>query len=270
MQPIERLSAVSKFERPQERKRSTITILAAAFLVLTGNWLCVCAQSAKSPTAVDPAEIVWKMVAQNETRARQLKYFTACRHYHIEFHGLGRTMTADMHVQVTYTAGYGKRFHVIDESGSHLLLDHVLTRLLQTEQDDSRLQKAALTPFNYNFTFDTLTNENGRLLYVFSVEPKVKNKLLYRGKIWIDAGDYAVVRVEAQPAENPSFWIKSAEIHHSYEKTGEFWLPHSNVSESKTRFGGTAVLKIDYGIYQFEAPHNAALAATPELAASAP
>jgi hypothetical protein len=230
--------------------------LLVVLLILTGGSLYAHSQPAQSANAADPAEIVWRMVAQNETRARQLKYFTSCRHYHIEFHGLGHSMTADMHVQATYTAGAGKTFHVIDESGSHLLIDHVLTKLLETEQDDSRQQKAALTPFNYTFIFDRQTNENGRLLYVFSVEPKVKNKLLYRGKVWIDAEDYAVTQVEAQPAENPSFWIKKTEIHHTYEKVGEFWLPETNRSESQVRLGGSAVLTIDYGTYQFGEPHG--------------
>jgi hypothetical protein len=267
---IETLSARSKSRGPRKRMQSALTFLAVASLVLTARPPRVHAQSAPSANTPDPTEIVWKMVAQNETRAQELKYFTSRRHYHIEFHGLGRSMAADMHVQATYAAASGKTFQVIDESGSHLLLDHVLRKLLETEQDDSRLQKAGLTPFNYNFTFDTQANEDGRRLYVFSVEPKVKNKLLYRGKIWIDAEDFAVVRVEAQPAENPSFWIKDTEIHHSYAKIGDFWLPQTNRSESKTRFGGTAVLTIDYGTYQLEEPHNATLAATPELTASAP
>lgn len=202
------------------------------------------------------SDIVERMVLSNEIRTEHLKYFTSRRHYHVEFHGLGRTMVADMHAQVTYTAGAGKTFQVIDQSGSRILLNHVLLKLLETERDDSRQQKGALTPSNYNFNFEGQTSENGQLLYVFEVEPKVKNKLLYRGKIWIDAKDYAVVRVEAQPADNPSFWIKSTEIHHLYSKNGDFWLPETNRSESKVRLGGTAVLTIDYGVYQFEVPHE--------------
>ena len=256
MPVIERLFVRSRFGQLKKRKLSASMSLLVTFLILTASSLSAHSQPAPSPTAADPAEFVWRMVAQNETRARQLKYFTSRRHYHIEFHGLGHSMAADMHVQVTYVAGSGKTFHVIDESGSHLLIDHVLMKLLQTEQDDSRQQKAALTPFNYNFTFDHQTNENGRLLYIFSVEPKVKNKLLYRGKVWIDAGDYAVTQVEAQPAENPSFWIKKTEIHHTYEKVGEFWLPETNRSESQVRLGGSAVLTIDYGTYRFDAPHG--------------
>jgi len=87
-------------------------------------------------------------------------------------------------------------------------------------------------------------------------------------RIWIDAGDYAVVRVEAQPAENPSFWIKNTDIHHVYAKSGEFWLPQTNTSESKVRLGGTAVLTIDYGTYQFE-PRDATAAAPHELTSTA-
>jgi hypothetical protein len=232
--------------------------LRVSLLVVAISPISAAAQPTMDADAlpVPASVIVERMVEQNAIRAQRLKYFTSRRHYHIDFHGLGRSISADMHVQATYVAGSGKSFQVIDESGSHLLIDHVLKELLKTEQDDSRQQKAALTPSNYEFVLQNKVTENGRPLYVFAVVPKVKTKLLYRGRIWIDAGDYAVVRVEAQPAENPSFWIKSTEIQHVYAKNGEFWLPQTNRSESKVRLGGTAVLTIDYGTYQFEELHN--------------
>ncbi len=263
MRPIEKLCGW---------RAGVVSILPVALLTVMASPLRAGAQPVASTpaTAVEPTEIVWRMVAQNQTRAQQLKYFTSRRHYHVEFHGLGKSMAAEMDAQVTYIAGSGKTFQVIDESGSHLLIKHVLRKLLETERDDSREQKSALTPFNYNFTFDSRTNENGRPLYVFSVEPKVKNKLLYRGKIWVDAQDYAVVRVEAQPAENPSFWIRNTEIHHVYAKSGDFWLPETNRSESKVRFGGTAVLTIEYGTYRFEEPRESNQAVSSEAAARKP
>jgi hypothetical protein len=69
-----------------------------------------------------------------------------------------------------------------------------------------------------------------------------------------------VVKIEAEPAKNPSFWIAHTQISHSYAKTGGFWLPAQNRSESKVRIGGTAVLTIDYGTYQVE-PATAKLVA---------
>jgi hypothetical protein len=227
------------------------------------------AQQGSSPAKLtDPAtEAVQRMVKQNAQRTEDLKYYTSLRHYHVEFHGLGRTIIADMHAQVVYKAGSGKTFQVIDESGSHALVNHVLLKLLDTESDDSHQQQTALSPANYDFVFQNQATENGRPVYVFAVAPKVKNKLLYRGTVFIDANDYAVVRIEAQPAENPSFWITGTEIHAANAKIGEFWLPQSNRSESKTRFGGTAVLTIDYGTYQFDPPRAESRAAARPMTA---
>jgi hypothetical protein len=81
------------------------------------------------------------------------------------------------------------------------------------------------------------------------VEPRVDSKFLYRGSVLVDAEDYAVVQIEAEPAQNPSFWISKTHIHHTYAKAGDFWLPEHNRSESTMRFGGSAVLTIDYGQY---------------------
>ena len=79
--------------------------------------------------------------------------------------------------------------------------------------------EAALSPTNYRFSMVGNATENGRRLYVLAVESRAKKKLPYRGRIWVDAEDYAVVRVEARPAENPSFWIKNTEIRQLYAKT---------------------------------------------------
>lgn len=223
-------------------------------------------ESAPSSGA-EPTEIVWRMVALNETRAKRLDYFTALRSYHLECHRLNGSMVADMHVRVTYRAGSGKKVQIVDQSGSHLLLNHVLKRLLVTEEQESRRQTAALTPFNYNFTFNAETTEAGRTLYVFTVEPKKNNGLLCRGRIWIDAEDYAVVRMEAQPAEKPSFWIKGAELHNMYEKSGEFWLPGVSQSESRLQTGGTASLTIEYGTYTSDDPRKDTRAGPDQLAA---
>ena len=80
--------------------------------------------------------------------------------------------------------------------------------------------------------------------------PKTKNKYLYRGKIWVDAKDFAVVRIEGEPARNPSFWIKKTEVRHSYVKVNDFWLPAENHTESVIRLGGKAILSIEYKDYK--------------------
>jgi hypothetical protein len=66
----------------------------------------------------------------------------------------------------------------------------------------------------------------------------------------VDGIDFAVAKMEVQPAKNPSFWISKTVIHHTNVDMGGFWLPKQNRSETKVRIGGTAVLTIDYGTYQ--------------------
>jgi hypothetical protein len=203
----------------------------------------------------ETAAIVERLVERNKDRAERLGTCASKRSYHIEYHGFSRTMVADMNVDVLDQGSTARTFHITTQSGSHVLLDHVLKKLLESEETAAKNRnETGLTPDNYKFSLIGNANEDGRQLFILQVEPKVNRKLLYRGKIWVDAEDYAVVRVEAQPAENPSFWIRSTQIHHVYTKVSEFWLPEHNVSQSKIRFGGSATLTIDYSDYRFQRP----------------
>ncbi|MFZ2023839.1 MAG: hypothetical protein WBA18_00505 [Terracidiphilus sp.] len=242
----------------RSRMRNKYKVLAGAVMLACAICARVAGQAGPAATDQNAATtaIVQRLVENNKVRADRLPECTSKRHYHVEFHGFGRNMAADMDVDVTDHGSASRTFHVTSESGSHVLLDHVLKRLLENEQDAARNREATgLTPLNYRFDLVGNTNENGRPLFILQVEPKVSRGLLYRGKIWVDATDYAVVRIEAQPAENPSFWIRSTKIHHVYSKVGDFWLPQRNVSESKIRFGGAATLTIDYGGYVFASPN---------------
>ncbi len=116
----------------------------------------------------------------------------------------------------------------------------------------------ALTPANYRFQLLGSESLDGHPAYILSVEPLKESKFLYRGKIWVDATDFAVAKIEAAPAKNPSFWISRTLIQYTSTKVGNFWLPQRSRSESKIRIGGTAVLTIDYGAYQIDSdkPHS--------------
>jgi hypothetical protein len=87
---------------------------------------------------------------------------------------------------------------------------------------------------------------NHRPAYVIEATPKTSNKYLIRGRIWVDAEEYAIVRIEGQPAKNPSFWIKSVRFVHTYAKQGTVWLPVSDNSVADARILGATDLKIEY------------------------
>jgi hypothetical protein len=193
------------------------------------------------------------MVVANMERVSQLAGYTAERHYTVSYRGFPAPLSASMVVEVTFAAPSTKSFRVVSHTGTKLLFDEVLSKLLKSEEEAARNpSETALTPDNYQFTLvgeETIAN---RQFYVLRAEPKSESRFLYRGKVWVDAKDYAVTQIEAEPAKNPSFWIKDTKVHHVYAKTAQFWLPANNRSETVMRFGGTAVLTIDYGTYKVQ------------------
>ncbi|HEY0758119.1 MAG TPA: hypothetical protein VGD59_02565 [Acidisarcina sp.] len=188
---------------------------------------------------------------RNEERAAHLQHYTCGRRYRIEYHGFPSSREASMKVAMTYDAPGKKSFKVLSETGSKLLIDRVLSRLMESEREAALdAERTALTPANYNFELQGMESGARGSEYILGVQPRVDSKFLYRGKIWVDAVDFAVTRIEAEPARDPSFWIRKTEIHHQYLKVGEFWLPEQNRTETRTRLGGTADLTIDYFDYK--------------------
>ncbi len=185
----------------------------------------------------------------NQARAASLRHYDSVRHYEVKYKGLAK-LGAKMVVQADYDAPSGKTFRILSQSGSGVLVDKVLKRLIDTEKEAEKDKNStALTPANYNFRLVGTDTVAERPAYILEVEPLARNKLLYRGRIWVDAAEFAVARIEAEPAKKPSFWISNTEIHHQYGRTNGFWLPAQDRSETKVRLGGSAVLTIDYGTY---------------------
>jgi hypothetical protein len=213
-----------------------------------------------SAPPLNASEIVERMTARNQQRAGQLQHYTDDRYYHVEYHGFPKGQEASMEVHKSFDAPATKRFHVISKTGSKFLIDRVLIKLLQSEADAANDQsRTALTTTNYAFELLGIeTTSTGQHFYVLAVRPKVHNKYLFRGKVWVDTEEYAVAIIDAEPAENPSFLIRKTRIHYIYSKVGDFWLPMRSESESKIRFGGTATLTINYTHYEIlDAEHRA-------------
>jgi hypothetical protein len=197
--------------------------------------------------------LVQRLQAANLRRDKALKSYTGRRIYKVDYQGILGSRHAEMVVEAAYDFPASKKFTIISQSGSEVLLKRVLLRLLESEKEallETNRARTALTQQNYFFTFEDVERTPQETFYVLKVEPKVRNKFLYRGKIWIDLQDYAVARIEAEPAKNPSWWIRSTRIQHQYAKVGSFWLPVHNQSLSQVRLGGKAVLDIEYLGYQ--------------------
>ncbi|MGA7080429.1 MAG: hypothetical protein WBQ43_14325 [Terriglobales bacterium] len=203
--------------------------------------------------SLPPEQIVKNLEERNAQRTAALDGFVGTRVYRLQYRGLPSDRDAEMTVNVTYHAPNVKQFSIVSERGSKFIIDHIFKRLLESEQEaanEENRRRTALSTENYDFSLAGYEDspEGGR--YVFDLTPKTKNKFLYHGKVWVDAKDFAVVRIEGEPGKNPSFWIKKTEIKHQYVKVNEFWLPAENHTESLIRLGGRATLSIEYRDYK--------------------
>jgi hypothetical protein len=203
------------------------------------------AQSLPPPS---PDEIVGRMEARNEQRALTQPRFECERNYTLDYHGFPESKHAEMDVR-SLQDGVRKEFTILAESGSAALRSKVLHKMLDTEREASAgtlHEESRLIRKNYDFTLvDTVPSEEG-VAYVFAIEPRVKSKVAWSGRVWVDAKDYAVVRAEGKPDKMPSWWTKDSHFISTYQKIEGTWLPKQNVSETEVRFGGRAHLVIDY------------------------
>jgi hypothetical protein len=235
--------------------RTVIALVALAALITAPE--LVGAEGAPSSPMADASlsadQVVDNLVRRNQERGQALLHSEATRVYHLVYRGFPGDREAEMTVEATYDSPSSKEFKVVSQSGSKLILDRVFKKLLESEKEAAQPAISARTQLNRdNYNFELVGSEPSQTggQYVFRVSPKSRSKYVYRGKVWVDGTDFAVTRIEAEPAQNPSFWTKKSEIHHEYEKVQSFWLPARDESVSYIRLGGRATLTIEYKDYR--------------------
>jgi len=204
-----------------------------------------------APLSVD--QVVNNLVRKDEERAQALRHYESIRVYRLSYRGFPGDRDAEMTVKATYDSPSTKNFRVISQAGSKLIVDRVFKRLLESEKEAAEPEmhvRNLLNRANYDIALVGYEPSDKGSQYVLAVYPKTKSKYLYRGKVWVDGTDFAVTRIDAEPAQNPSFWTKKSEIHHEYIKVQDFWLPRRNESVSYIRLGGRATLTIEYDNYR--------------------
>jgi len=227
-----------------------IAAVAATFVRASGE------EQSKIPTVLTLPQVVEKLLEQNAQRAKALQSYRCKRVYALDYKGFPKALHGEITVEMNYRAPDRKDFKIVSESGPKWLVTRVLRRLVETEreaQDPANRAKVELNPRNYDFmSLEHLATSDG-CAYTLSVQPKIPSKFLYRGRVWVNEKDFAVCRIEAEPAQNPSMWITKTDIRQEYQKIGDFWLPLENRSISTLRLNGRATLTIKYGAYEINA-----------------
>lgn len=203
-------------------------------------------------------QVLNQMTERERKRTAELAQYTCLRHYtlnNLRFH-----KQAEVTVRMTYRQPGRKTFEILSEKGPSIIRERVLHKMFEAEAEasaDNIRPDTQINPRNYDFQLQGIEDWQGRPAYVLKANPRRINKFMMQGRIWVDAEDFAIVRVEATPAKNPSVLIRNTTVDQQYAKHGDFWLPVSNRSETDSMlFGRTEVLvtSTDYAVTETHVP----------------
>ncbi len=195
-------------------------------------------------------EIFQKLLDHNRRREARLQGYSEVRTYVVTNRN-GEVHAVET-VRMEYRAPDTKSFATIREEGSRFIRGRVFKGLMDSEVEAAAGRShrdSSITPTNYVFYPRGIEDTEECQCFVVQAVPRRKDKYLFEGTIWIDAHDFAIVKIAGHPARNPSFWIKRADFVRSYQKIGEFWLPLKDQTSVEVRIFGDKEFTIDHSHY---------------------
>jgi hypothetical protein len=230
------------------------TLMAGGILVNSQSLFAQGADSnspQNSPAeSLSGSELFAKLLENNHSRDGRLQRYSETRRY-VVTNQKGKIHAAT-EVRLHYLAPNEKSFDTLCEEGSGTVRNLVFRRLMESEVETAsgrNHRDSSITPVNYEFQFLSEEDGNGRHYFVVQAIPRRKDKYLFEGKIWIDSQDFAIAKIEGQPARNPSFWIHRVDFVRQYQKIGDFWLPLKDESITRLKIVGTKILTIEHFDY---------------------
>jgi len=220
---------------------------AACWVLMSMSMLAAAEPGMRPP----PEQILERMELRFEHQMEKLASYQARRSYSVEHNLLQEPGT--LIIEEKYRAPEEKRFRIVERRGSAVVHEKVFERLLQIEQETAQeavRRDLDLNRRNYRFTYERYDRASGA--YVFAAEPRGSNPYLLRGKVWINEEDFAVQRIEGEPAKRHSRLVRQTHFVHEFARFGEFWFPVRHRSETDLFLFGRAVLRIHYFDYHWE------------------
>ncbi len=199
---------------------------------------------------VTESQVLAELAAHNEERRSALHDYTVLRTYQVI--DLKGKVHAEEIGRMEFFSPDKKAFTVTSESGSGLVRHMALNPLINSEIEAAtgkEHQDSAISTDNYSLNLLGEQQLGPYRCFVAEAVPNRKDKYLFEGRVWIDANDYSVVRIEGHPAKKLSFWIQRADFVRQYQKVDGFWLPEKDQTLVQVRLYGKKILKIEHRNY---------------------
>ena len=184
-------------------------------------------------------------------REANLHGYSVTEHYSVRNSRLNNA--AEVVIEAVFSRNAGKTYKVVSESGSSLLRTRVLDKLLKEEADMSHgpaWRQSRVISDNYDFKLIGDEVMGGRPCHVLELIPRAKNPHVLKGKVWVDAKDYLLVRIEGRTSSSPSFLAGRPLIVREYQQIEGFAFPQRSHATASGFLLGTTELTIGYSDYK--------------------
>ena len=199
------------------------------------------------PEVLSIDQIVARMVSQGQMQEKALQGYRAARRMEASNPRFGLRAAIDL--MTTFHRPDSLNSEVVRFEGSNFIRKRVFDKILEAEKEASA-QKATsendILPQNYQFELQSEEDCSGHKCYRVNISPRRNSKYLLKGSIWIDAEDYAIVRITGSPSKRVSFWTLRTEVDRQYQKVNGIWLLVRTNANSDLLIAGRSVLSITY------------------------
>ncbi len=153
-----------------------------------------------------------------------------------------------------YNRATGKEYTPIAQSGSSLLRRTVMELVIAGEKEinlPANREGSWLTSKNYEMHPEPGTVErNGRTCVLVDIHARRQSPHLFNGKLWINAADFTLVRMEGTPVQSPSIFVGESSVSRDYAKVDGFALATHAEAHSHSFLFGDMHITIEYTNYQ--------------------
>lgn len=146
-------------------------------------------------------------------------------------------------------------YEVSSRTGDTTVWKELILRYINGEMENAGKDtgRIAVTAENYKFKYRGQRERDGRMAYVFEVNPRKKRDGLFRGEIWVDVDTSLPLLESGRLVKSPSVFLKNVHFTREYALQDGVPVPKALQTSIETRFWGTAELNIQYSELQWEA-----------------
>jgi len=148
---------------------------------------------------------------------------------------------AQVVIRITFVPPDQRRYEIESSRGG--IGERILRDIVSREMEaPGAVSLKDLTPDNYDFRLIGKEMLDGRRCYVLALNPRREEKDVIRGRAWIDAETYHLLRIEGDPVKSPSWWIRDLHIVMTFADVDGMWMRTLTHAVANVRFKGKYVM----------------------------